>query len=266
MGILNITPDSFSDGGRYLNLDQALFRTEQMITEGAAVIDIGGESTRPGALPVADQLELDRVIPVIEALRARFDTILSVDTRKPIVMQAAIAAGIHIINDINALQAEGALAIVANSQVAVCLMHMSGEPQTMQINPQYQNISLEVTEFLQQRINFCLAAGITKERIIIDPGFGFGKTMQHNLQLFKQLPTLQSLGYPILVGLSRKAMLGKILQTEDISQRLIGSLTLAALAVFQGAKLIRVHDVRATVDAIKTVTAVLQSSAAGEVL
>lgn len=256
MGILNLTPDSFSDGGHYIQRDRALKHALQMIEEGAAIIDLGGESTRPGSAKISVDEELDRVLPVLEKLRQETDAIISIDTSKPEIMRAAITSGADLINDINALQAEGALAEVQRSQVAVCLMHKKGESLTMQNNPQYENIVLEVKEFLQQRVETCLQAGINSNRFLIDPGFGFGKSMSHNLILLKHLSNLESLKLPILVGWSRKATLGEILQCPP-SDRLYGSLAAAMIAIFNGTNIIRVHDVKATADALKVVMAVM---------
>lgn len=256
MAILNITPDSFSDGGLYLKRDQALFRAQQMVAEGADIIDIGGESTRPGAAPVSVEEELDRVIPVIEALHAEFPLPLSIDTSKPAVMAAAINAGAAMVNDVRALQTDGALAAVAASKVMVCLMHMQGEPQTMQANPYYQNIIQELKQFFYDRIAACAAAGISKERIIIDPGYGFGKTVEHNLILIRELAAFKAIGLPILLGVSRKSSIGKILNATP-EQRLYGSLALTVLAVNNGANIIRTHDVKPTVDALLLTQAVM---------
>jgi len=250
MGILNVTPDSFSDGGRYNSIDSALKQTEKMLTEGADIIDIGGESTRPGAEKVSTEKELGRVIPVIEAIHARFETLISIDTSKPKVMQESINAGAHLINDVNALQTEGAIEVASELNVPVCLMHMQGNPQTMQNNPQYKNIIEEVSGFLKQRINACLQAGIRKEHIIIDPGFGFGKTYEHNIELLSGLKQISDIGYPVLVGLSRKSLLDKM-TGRGIEQRLAGSISLAIIALQNNAKIFRVHDVAETVDALK---------------
>lgn len=256
MGILNVTPDSRYGSDHYRQLDGALYRAEQMVKEGAAIIDIGGESTRPGADAVSLQEELDRVLPVIEGLKQRIETILSVDTRKPEVMRAAIKAGVHLINDVCALQTDSAVNTIANSKVAVCLMHMQGEPATMQQDPHYEDVVKEVKTFLNQRLQACLTAGIAQERIVIDPGFGFGKNLTHNLELLRQLEEFQSLGVPVLVGLSRKSMLEKLLGLP-VEERLPASLALAVLAVNKGAKIIRTHDVKPTVEAVKTAFAVL---------
>ena len=254
MGIVNVTPDSFSDGGLHLQRDAALAYAHQLIAEGADILDIGGESTRPGAQPVSIQEELDRVLPIIEALHGA-PLPISVDTSKPEVMQAAIAAGAQMVNDINALQNAAAMQAVASSNVAVCLMHKQGNPQNMQAQPQYHNVVAEVSTFLSVRIAAAEAAGIQRERIVIDPGFGFGKTLAHNLALLSELKKLTELGVPILAGLSRKSMLGT-LTGQDITQRLPASLAAALIAVQHGAKIVRVHDVRATVDALKIWNAV----------
>jgi dihydropteroate synthase len=258
MGILNITPDSFSDGGSYTTLDAAVRRVVQMVAEGAAIIDVGGESSRPGSVGISVQEELDRVIPVITKLNQEIPVLLSIDTTKPEVMREAVAAGAGMINDITALQTPGALEIVRATQVLVCLMHMEGEPRSMQQNPNYQDVVAEVCQFLAERVGVCKAAGIAQEQIIVDPGFGFGKLVQHNLQLLNHLEQLQPLGFPILVGWSRKATVGEILKKPTL-QRLYGSLACAVLAVAKGAHLIRTHDVQPTVEAIKMATAVLRS-------
>lgn len=256
MGIVNVTPDSFSDGGQYAATDLAVAHAQQLIAEGADILDIGGESTRPGAEPVSLQEELRRVIPVIEALSKISTVPLSIDTYKPQVMQAAIQAGVDIVNDIRALQEEHALEIVANSNVGVCLMHMQGVPQTMQINPTYADVLSEVQQFLADRVAACLAHGINKNRIMLDPGFGFGKTKEHNIALIQHLDRLTQLGYPLLVGLSRKSVLGKIAGGDEL-QRLHAGLAASVISVMKGAKVVRVHDVKATVDALKVVAAVI---------
>ncbi len=254
MGIVNVTPDSFSDGGHHLQRDTALAHAHQLIQEGADILDIGGESTRPGALPVCVQEELDRIMPVIEGLRGT-PVPVSVDTCKPEVMRAALASGASMVNDINALQQPEALATVAASGAAVCLMHMKGSPQTMQEEPQYQDVVVEVLQFLYGRIAAAQAAGIARERIVIDPGFGFGKTLAHNLALLRELGTFGELGMPILAGLSRKSMLGAI-TGKDVNHRVSASVAAALLAVQRGASIVRVHDVGATVDALKVWSAV----------
>lgn len=256
MGILNVTPDSFSDGGQFTNIDAAIAHAQQLVEDGADIIDIGGESTRPGATPVPLETELQRVIPVIQAL-AKCGVALSIDTYKPAVMQAAIKAGVHMVNDVFALQQPGAIEAVQDSAVGLCLMHMQGTPQTMQLQPQYQDVLVEVRQFLQQRVSHLSAAGIAKQRIAIDPGFGFGKKTQHNLTLLKQLAQIRFDNLPILAGLSRKSILGQ-LAGGDPSQRLYASLAASVLAVSHGANIVRVHDVKATVEALKVTAAVLQ--------
>jgi dihydropteroate synthase len=249
MGIVNVTPDSFSDGGQHLQRNAALAHAQQLIVEGADILDIGGESTRPGARPVSAQEEMDRVLPIIEELRDAAVPI-SIDTFKPEVMLAAIAAGAQMVNDINALQDTAAMNAVAASHAAVCLMHKQGNPQTMQEQPVYQNVVAEVTTFLRDRIAAAETVGIQRNRIVIDPGFGFGKTLAHNLALLQGLNELTALGVPVLVGLSRKSMLGA-LTGQDVAQRLPASVAAALIAVQRGANIVRVHDVRATVDALK---------------
>jgi dihydropteroate synthase len=259
MGVLNVTPNSFSDGGRYRDLGEALSHARAMSAAGASVIDVGGESTRPGAEPVPEQEELDRVVPVIEALRRECDVLLSIDTMKPAVMRAAVAAGAGLINDVLALQTPGALRAAADSGAAVCLMHMQGTPRTMQEDPRYSDVVAEVGVFLSGRAQACRQAGIGAQRIALDPGFGFGKTLRHNLELLHGLGRLPQ-EYPLLVGLSRKSMLGKLLG-RTVEQRLAGSLALATLAVANGARIVRCHDVAETVDAVNVAWAV---SHAGE--
>jgi dihydropteroate synthase len=250
MGILNVTPDSFSDGGRFARVDDALRQAERMAAEGAAILDIGGESTRPGANAVGEGEEIDRVVPVVEAIAQRLDIALSVDTSKAAVMRAAVAAGAGMINDVNALRAEGALAVARDCDVPVCLMHMQGEPRSMQKDPQYRDVTREVGDFLLQRAHACELAGISREAIVLDPGWGFGKTLAHNLQLLRQLPILAEAGYPILAGMSRKSMLGAITDRE-VADRLAGSLAVAMLALQGGATILRVHDVAPTLDVLK---------------
>ncbi len=254
MGIVNVTPDSFFDGGTHLQRKDVLSHAQQLIAEGADILDIGGESTRPGAQPVGIQEELDRVLPVLEGLRGA-PVPLSIDTFKPELMRAAIAAGVQMINDINALQNPAALNLVAASNVAVCLMHKQGNPQTMQEQPHYQNVVIEVSAFLRERIAAAEAAGIQRKRIVIDPGFGFGKTLEHNLALLRELRKLADLGVPILAGLSRKSMLGA-LTGQGVGQRMPVSVAAAIIAIQHGAGIVRVHDVRATVDALKILAAV----------
>lgn len=256
MGILNVTPDSFSDGGLYTSLDSALRQAEKMQTDGAEIIDIGGESTRPGAHAVTEFEELSRVIPIIEKLNQELDVVISVDTSKAVVMKEAASAGAGLINDVMALQADGALEAAAETDLPVCLMHMQGEPGSMQTGPQYDNVVLEVIAFLQQRAEQCISTGINKNKIIIDPGFGFGKTLAQNISLFKHITNLKALGYPVLVGASRKSMLGQI-TGKDIDDRLAGSLALATLATVNGAAIIRVHDVAETADVVKVAKALM---------
>lgn len=257
MGILNVTPDSFFDGGQFIALEKAFAKAQQMVAEGADIIDIGGESTRPGARPVSPQEELDRVIPVVEKIRAELPVAISVDTSKAVVMREAIAQGVQIINDVTALRGEGSLEVIAaDDSVHVCLMHMQGEPRTMQQSPIYQNVVEEVKQFLLARIQACKSANVASSRIIIDPGFGFGKTLSHNLLLLQRLEVFTELGYRVLVGVSRKSMLGEILNKPPI-ERLHGGLALAVLAVSKGAEIIRTHDVAPTVDALKVVHRVL---------
>ncbi len=250
MGILNVTPDSFSDGGRFIGREAALRRVREMITEGAAIIDVGGESTRPGARAVSVDEELARVIPVIEAVRSESDNPVSIDTSKPEVMREAVAAGASLINDVRALREPGALEAAAALGVPVCLMHMRGEPRTMQQHPHYDDVVGEVLAFLEARVAACEAAGIPRSRLILDPGFGFGKTLEHNLALFRALPRFVATGLPVLVGVSRKSMIGQVLGVP-VTERLAGSLALATLAVGFGAAIVRSHDVRETVHAVR---------------
>jgi len=254
MGVLNITPDSFSDGGDFFAPEKAVQHALQMEAEGAAIIDIGGESTRPGAQPVPEADEIRRVVPVIEALQSRLRVPISIDTQKPGVMRAAIRAGAGFINDVNALRAPGALDAAAECGVPVCLMHMQGDPRTMQNDPQYADVVDEVKAFLQQRLSACEQAGIGRERVLLDPGFGFGKTVHQNLQLLARLEELDRLGQPLVVGLSRKSMIGKLLGLE-VGERLPASIALAVLAVERGATLVRSHDVAATWQALQMNTA-----------
>lgn len=256
MGIVNVTPDSFSDGGKYSSVERAVEHALQLIAEGADILDIGGESTRPGAAPVGLDEELRRVIPVIEALSKVTTVPISIDTYKPEVMRASIQAGADIVNDICALREDGALEIVTNSNAGVCLMHMQGKPQTMQINPQYTDVVTEVKQFLADRVEACLAHGIARERIMLDPGFGFGKTTAHNVALIQHLGSFVELGFPLLVGLSRKSVLGRIAGGDE-QQRLHAGLAASVISVMKGAKIVRVHDVKATVDALKVVAAVM---------
>lgn len=250
MGILNVTPDSFSDSGKFFSLDKALYHAEEMLKQGASIIDVGGESTRSMAEEVTLQQELDRVIPVVEAIRQRFDCWISVDTSKAEVMKAAADAGMDLINDIRALTEENALQTAAELDLPVCLMHMQGQPKTMQANPEYQNVVEEVLAWLLQRAAICEQAGVRKENIILDIGFGYGKTLQHNYQLLNHLEQFVATGYPLLIGLSRKSMIGNLLQ-KDVNHRLVGSVAGALISVMKGAHIVRVHDVEATVDALK---------------
>ncbi|WP_374287860.1 dihydropteroate synthase [Pseudomonas fluvialis] len=258
MGILNVTPDSFSDGGRYNRIDAALRHAEQMLEAGAAIIDVGGESTRPGAPPVSAEEELQRVAPVVEQLVCRLDALVSVDTSSPALMREAALLGAGMINDVRSLSRDGALQAAAQGNLAVCLMHMQGEPQTMQDSPQYDDVTTAVRTFLADRVAACEAAGIARERLLIDPGFGFAKTLAHNLSLFRHMQALHDLHLPLLVGVSRKSMIGKVLGRE-VDQRLAGSLALAALAVQQGAHILRVHDVAETVDVLRMLEAVAEA-------
>jgi len=255
MGILNVTPDSFSDGGHFNVLESALRQTDSMLEQGAAIIDVGGESTRPGAAEVSTTEELDRVIPVIEKIANEFDTIISIDTSKAAVISEAVKAGAGLINDVNALQAEGALVAAVNSNVPVCLMHRQGKPRTMQVKPTYSNVTQDVISFLKQRIDECMTAGISKDKLLIDPGFGFGKSLEHNLKLMHDLAEFKKIDCALLVGVSRKSMIGQILDV-DADERLIGSVALETLAVWNGADIIRAHDVKAAVEAVKIATAV----------
>lgn len=254
MGVLNMTPDSFSDGGRFNRTDLALARARDMAADGAAFIDIGGESTRPGATPVPLQEELDRVCPVVEAIARELDVIVSVDTSAPEVMQETVALGAGLINDVRALQRAGAPEAMASNNVPVCIMHIQGEPDHMQDNPSYRNVLQEVSSFLSERMRVVEAAGIRADRIILDPGFGFGKTVKHNFQLLSSLQQMQQLGHPLLVGMSRKSMLGQI-TGRDVSERLSASVAAATIAAMKGVSIIRAHDVRETVDAVKVVAA-----------
>ncbi len=259
MGVLNVTPDSFSDGGLYFGLPEALERAERLAEEGAAIIDVGGESTRPGAAPVAVDEELRRVIPVVERLAAVLAVPVSVDTRTPAVMRASLAAGASLINDVTALRTPGALESVAASQAGVCLVHMQGEPGTMQNEPRYDDVVGEVRDFLRERVAACVAAGIAKARLVIDPGFGFGKTLEHNLELLRGLPAFAAEGLPVLAGLSRKRLIGSLTGRGE-RDRVAGSVALAVMAALNGARIIRAHDVRETVDALKIVTAARRPS------
>ncbi|HLF31216.1 MAG TPA: dihydropteroate synthase [Xanthomonadales bacterium] len=254
MGVLNTTPDSFSDGGRWLDLGRALTHALDMVAAGADIIDIGGESTRPGSDPVSADEELSRVIPLLERLRVESDVPVSVDTSKAQVMREAVRAGAGMINDVYALQSEGALAAAAELQVPVCLMHMGGSPRTMQLAPAYDDVVEAVTSFLRGRIVASEEAGVASKAIVLDPGFGFGKTLQHNMELFQAIPRLCALGYPLLVGISRKSMLGQI-AGKPAQQRMPASIVAAVLAARQGAAILRVHDVGETADALKVAAA-----------
>ena len=267
MGILNVTQDSFSDGGRYfengrLKLSLAVQQARKMVADGAAIIDVGGESTRPGAQPVSVTEELDRVVAVAAAIRAEFDVVVSVDTSTPEVMAAAAAVGAGLINDVRALQRSGAVDELVSLGIPVCLMHMRGEPGTMQQDPHYDNVVAEVSEFLYQRAQVCIAAGLSPQQIILDPGFGFGKNLGHNLELLRHLSALNDLGFPLLVGLSRKSILGQLLN-RPVEQRLPGSLALALLAAQAGARIIRTHDVAATRDVLQ-IWAAIQDNQRGD--
>jgi dihydropteroate synthase len=257
MGILNVTPDSFSDGGRYAELDAALERAAQIEAEGATIIDVGGQSTRPGALAAEESIEIGRVVPVVEAIAARSKIAISVDTSRPAVMKAGIAAGACIINDVYALREPGARAVAADLQAGVCLMHMQGEPRTMQDRPHYNEVVAEVMEFLARERGACIDAGIAADAIVLDPGFGFGKNLEHNLTLLRELARFAALESPLLVGVSRKSVIGKILG-KSVNERLYGGLGLAALAVSGGARIVRTHDVAPTLDVTRSVSAVLQ--------
>jgi dihydropteroate synthase len=262
MGILNVTPDSFSDGGVFFERAEAVLHAEQMVEEGADMIDVGGESTRPGAPAVSVEEELDRVIPVIERLRERIPVPISIDTSKPEVMRAAVAAGAGLINDVYALRRPGTLEAAAELKVPVCLMHMQGEPRTMQDNPVYGDVVTEVRDFLAARMAAAEAAGIPRERIVVDPGFGFGKTVEHNLELLRGLRRFADLGVPVLAGLSRKSLIGKLLGLP-VERRVNASVALALIAVQNGARIVRVHDVAPTVEAIRMLEAVCKTESQG---
>ena len=255
MGIVNVTPDSFSDGGKYAATNLAIAHALKLAEEGAAILDIGGESTRPNATPVGLQQELDRVITVIEALVNQINIPISIDTYKPQVMQAAIDAGVSMVNDVRALQEHGALDVVAKANVGLCLMHMQGTPQTMQLNPQYNNVVEEVKVFLKVRLQASIHAGCRASSILLDPGFGFGKTREHNITLIRELESFAELGQPLLVGLSRKSILGQV-TGNDVDARLYASIAASVIAAMKGAKILRVHDVKATVEALKVVSAI----------
>ncbi|MFQ0993138.1 dihydropteroate synthase [Gilliamella apicola] len=261
MGIVNMTPDSFSDGGNYNNLDDAMRRVDSMIQAGASFIDVGGESTRPGAAEVSVEEELDRVIPLVEKIARYFDVWISVDTSKPQVITESAKVGAHLINDIRALTEPGAIEAAAKTQLPVCIMHMQGDPKTMQNAPHYQqDIYQEVDQFFTQHINRCINAGIERQKIILDPGFGFGKTLQHNYRLLAKLKNFHHFGLPLLVGMSRKSMIGQVLNVPP-QERMIGSVSCAVIAAMQGAQIIRVHDVKETFDALRIVQATLAEQA-----
>ncbi len=263
MGILNVTPDSFSDGGRFVTPDDALRQAERMIADGADLLDVGGESTRPGAAAVELAEELERVIPVIECLVAQFDVPVSIDTSKPEVMRAAVTAGAALINDVNALRAPDAIATVADLGVPACLMHMQGEPRTMQHAPQYDDVVADIVDYLGARVAACEDGGIARSRLLLDPGFGFGKTLEHNLALLAGLREFARLGLPVLVGISRKSMLGA-LTGREVGDRVAASVAAALMAVERGAAIVRVHDVAPTVDALRVWQAVVGEPLAGD--
>ena len=257
MGILNVTPDSFSDGGQFFGEDVALKQAKQMVADGATIVDVGGESTRPGATIVSVEREIERVIPVIEAIESEIDVVISLDTSKPEVMRAAIAAGAGLINDVQALRVKGALDAAFDLDVPVCLMHAQGMPKTMQERPHYEDVVAEVTSFLLERVDICEARGIKRDKLILDPGFGFGKRARHNLRLMKYLEQIVHLDLPVLVGISRKSIIGELLNVS-MEERLAGSLAMASLAVWKGAKLIRTHDVKETAQAVNLTNYVMQ--------
>ena len=254
MGVINMTPDSFSDGGRFRTIKDALLACEEMRDEGASIIDIGGESTRPGSEKVSTQTQIDRVIPLIQAIKKNMDLVLSIDSGDPKVIKEAINNGVEIVNDVYALQSKGSIDVVCKERKAVCLMHMKGKPLTMQINPTYKKLPDDVVDFLKDRVNVCIAAGINKNQIFVDPGFGFGKTLQHNLLILKFLNAFKKIGVPICVGVSRKKFIGDI-TNKPIGERLPGSLMAAMIAVQNGASIIRTHDVAATMGALEVASA-----------
>jgi dihydropteroate synthase len=258
MGILNVTPDSFSDGGRFNSRESALVRARQMVNDGASFIDVGGESTRPGASEVSTQEELDRVCPVVEAIAKELDTVISVDTSNPVVMAETARLGAGLINDVRALQREGAPEVAAKAGIPVCIMHIQGEPDTMQDDPRYRNVRRDVSSFLTERMRVAEQVGVRADNIILDPGFGFGKSVEHNYQLLATLEQLHILGHPLLVGVSRKSMLGAV-TGRDVNERLPASLAAATISAMKGASILRVHDVRETVDAVRIVTAVKEA-------
>ena len=255
MGILNVTPDSFSDGGRFDHIEAAIAHARRMVEDGADLIDVGGESTRPGADPVSADQELDRVVPVVEAIRAELDAPVSIDTMKPEVMRGAVAAGASMINDVNGLRADGAIETAVELGVPACVMHMQGEPRTMQASPEYRDVTEDLLAFFRERVEACLAAGMPTEHLVLDPGFGFGKTLDHNLQLLADLPRFAELGHPLLIGISRKSMLGRITGREAADDRVAASVAAALLAAERGGTILRVHDVAETVDAVKVLVA-----------
>lgn len=258
MGILNVTPDSFSDGGKHNSLNDALLHAHALISAGATMIDVGGESTRPGAAEVSEEEEMARVVPVVEAIARRFEVFISVDTSKPGVIRESAKAGAHLINDVRSLQEPGALAAAVESALPVCLMHMQGEPRTMQQAPHYDDLMGDVQAFFQHHIERCTAAGIAKDKLLLDPGFGFGKNLAHNYQLLARLSEFHHFGLPLLVGMSRKSMIGQLLNVPP-EQRVIGSVACAVIAAMQGAQVIRVHDVKETVEAMRVVEATLSA-------
>lgn len=265
MGIINVTPDSFSDGGvlcssNGVNLDKVLKQARQMVVDGATLLDVGGESTRPGAAAVSVQEEMDRVLPVVERIAAELDVVVSVDTSTPQVMTMAAQLGAGLINDVRALGRDGALSAAAATGLPVCLMHMQGSPATMQDQPEYEDVLDDVSSFLLARVSVCEQVGITRDRLLLDPGIGFGKSINHNLRLMNHLDGLRKLGLPLLIGTSRKSMIGAVLNRE-VDQRLAGSLATVAVAVMQGAEIIRVHDVAATADVVKMTRAIMAESA-----
>jgi len=255
---LNVTPDSFSDGGQFDRPDQAMRHVEQMIADGAEIIDVGGESTRPGASPVSVEQELQRVVPVVEAIKKNFDVLVSVDTSTPQVITESAKVGAGLINDVRALQREGALQAAADTGLPVCLMHMQGQPDSMQAAPSYDDVVKDIYQFLDERIKACQQVGIQREQLLLDPGFGFGKTLEHNYSLLNNLEKFHDLKLPLLVGISRKSMIGKVLQERPAQDRLFGSIAAATIAAMKGAAIVRVHDVAATADALKVVEATLQ--------
>ncbi|MBY6205078.1 dihydropteroate synthase [Halomonas denitrificans] len=262
MGILNVTPDSFSDGGRFHGVDAALEHARRMVADGADLLDVGGESTRPGAEPVDADEELERVVPVIEAIAAELDVPMSIDTMKPEVMRGAVAAGAAMINDVNGLRAEGAIEAAAELGVPVCVMHMQGEPRTMQSDPTYEDVTEDLLGFFRERIRACTDAGIDPAHLVLDPGFGFGKSLDHNLQLLAELARFRTLGHPLLIGISRKSMLGKITGREVAEDRVAASVAAAVLAAERGGNILRVHDVAETVDAVRVLAAMRERGGA----